>query len=61
LAVPLEHAQVHDEAAAPPHTRLFVHLPNTSGVLVPETTIAAFCRETERLLVETADSDTSSC
>ena len=57
LAVALEHAEAHDEAAAPPCTRLFAHLPNTSGVLVPEATMAAFCRETERLIVETADSE----
>ena len=56
LAVPVEHAHVHDEAAAPPFTRLLARLPNTSGMVVPEPTRDAFCRETERLLVDAADS-----
>jgi cytidylate kinase len=55
LEVPVEHAEVHDEAAAPRFTRLLARLPNTSGVVVPEATIDAFCRETERLLIEAAD------
>ena len=55
LAVPVEHAQAHDEAAAPPFTRLLARLPNTSGVVVPEATTEAFCRETERLLTEAAE------
>ncbi|MFZ0971056.1 MAG: cytidylate kinase-like family protein [Solirubrobacteraceae bacterium] len=55
LGVPVEHAQVHDEAAAPRFTRLLARLPNTSGVVVPEATSAEFCRETERLLIEAAD------
>lgn len=57
LAVPVEHAEAHDEAAASGLTRLLARLPNTSGVLVPEATNEAFCRETERLLVEAADAD----
>lgn len=56
LAVPLEHAEVHDEVAAPRVTRLLARLPNTSGVLVPEPTMDTFCRETERLLIEAAQS-----
>ena len=55
LEVPVEHAHVHDEAAAPRFTRLLARLPNTSGVVVPEPTTDAFCRETERLLIEAAD------
>ena len=55
LAVPVEHAHVHDEAAAPRFTRLLARLPNTSGVVVPEATSPHFCRETERLLIEVAD------
>jgi len=55
LAVPVEHAHSHDEAAAPRFTRLLARLPNTSGVVVPEATSPAFCRETERLLIEAAD------
>jgi cytidylate kinase len=55
LAVPVEHAHVHDEAAAPRFTRLLARLPNTSGVVVPEATSPDFCRETERLLIEAAD------
>jgi cytidylate kinase len=55
LDVPVEHAHVHDEAAAPRFTRLLARLPNTSGVVVPEPTTDAFCRETERLLIEAAD------
>jgi cytidylate kinase len=55
LDVPVEHAHVHDEAAAPPFTRLLARLPNTSGVVLPEATSAEFCRETERLLIEAAD------
>jgi cytidylate kinase len=55
LDVPVEHAQVHDETAAPRFTRLLARLPNTSGVVVPEATTATFCRETERLLNEAAD------
>jgi cytidylate kinase len=55
LAVPVEHAHSHDEAAAPRFTRLLARLPNTSGVVVPEATSPDFCRETERLLVEAAD------
>ncbi|HEX4280738.1 MAG TPA: cytidylate kinase-like family protein [Solirubrobacteraceae bacterium] len=55
LDVPVEHAHVHDEAAAPRFTRLLARLPNTSGVVLPEATNAEFCRETERLLVEAAD------
>lgn len=56
LGVPVEHAEAHDEAAAPGFTRLLARLPNTSGVLVPEPTIETFCRETESLLVEAAES-----
>jgi cytidylate kinase len=55
LDVPVEHAHVHDEAAAPRFTRLLARLPNTSGVVVPEATSPEFCRETERLLIEAAD------
>jgi cytidylate kinase len=55
LDVPVEHAHVHDEAAAPRFTRLLARLPNTSGVVLPEATSAEFCRETERLLVEAAE------
>jgi cytidylate kinase len=55
LEVPVEHAHLHDEAAAPRFTRLLARLPNTSGVVVPEPTTDAFCRETERLLIEAAD------
>jgi cytidylate kinase len=55
LAVPVAHAEAHDEAAAPRFTRLLARLPNTSGVVVPEATSAEFCRETERLLIEAAD------
>jgi hypothetical protein len=55
LAVPVEHAHAHDEAAAPRFTRLLARLPNTSGAVVPEATTDAFCRETERLLIEAAD------
>jgi cytidylate kinase len=55
LDVPVEHAHVHDEAAAPRFTRLLARLPNTSGVVLPEPTSAEFCRETERLLIEAAD------
>jgi cytidylate kinase len=55
LDVPVEHAHVHDEAAAPRFTRLLARLPNTSGVVVPEPTTDAFCRATERLLIEAAD------
>jgi cytidylate kinase len=54
LDVPVEHAEAHDEAAAPRFTRLLARLPNTSGVVVPEATTAEFCRETERLLSEAA-------
>ena len=55
LDVPVEHAHVHDEAAAPRFTRLLARIPNTSGMVVPEPTTDAFCRETERLLIEAAD------
>ena len=55
LAVPVEHAHIHDEAAAPRFARLLARLPNTSGVVLPEATSPEFCRETERLLIETAD------
>ena len=55
LAVPVEHAHTHDEAAAPRFTRLLARLPNTSGVVVPEATSPEFCRETEQLLIEAAD------
>jgi len=55
LDVPVDHAHVHDEAAAPRFTRLLARLPNTSGVVLPEATSAEFCRETERLLIEAAD------
>ena len=55
LDVPVAHAHVHDEAAAPPFTRLLARLPNTSGVVLPEATTDAFCRETERLLIDAAD------
>ena len=55
LAVPVAHAEAHDEAAAPRFTRLLASLPNTSGVVVPEATTAKFCRETERLLLEAGD------
>ena len=54
LEVPVEHAHVHDEAAAPAFTRLLARLPNTSGVVVPEATSPDFCRETERVLIEAA-------
>jgi cytidylate kinase len=54
LAVPVEHAHTHDEAAAPRFTRLLARLPNTSGVVVPEATSPEFCRETEHLLIEAA-------
>jgi cytidylate kinase len=54
LSVPVEHAHAHDQAAAPPFTRLLARLPNTSGVVVPEATTDAFCRETERVLIEAA-------
>lgn len=55
LAVPVEHAEVHDEVAAPRFTRLLARLPNTSGVVVPEPTMEMFCRATERLLVQAAE------
>jgi cytidylate kinase len=55
LDVPVEHARVHDEAAAPRFTRLLARLPNTSGAVLPEATSAEFCRETERFLIEAAD------
>ena len=55
LDVPVAHAHVHDEAAAPPFTRLLARLPNTSGVVLPEATTDAFCRETERVLIDAAD------
>jgi cytidylate kinase len=55
LAVPVAHAEVHDEAAAPRFALLLARLPNTSGVVVPEPTTDTFCRETERLLVDAAD------
>jgi cytidylate kinase len=55
LEVPVEHAHVHDEAAAPRFTRLLARLPNTSGVVVPEPTSPEFCRETERVLIDAAD------
>lgn len=55
LDVPVEHAEVHDEAAAPRFTRLLSRMPNTSGVVVPEATAPEFCRATERLLIEAAD------
>jgi cytidylate kinase len=55
LDVSIEHAEVHDEAAAPRFTRLLARLPNTSGVVVPEATSPDFCRATERLLIEAAD------
>jgi cytidylate kinase len=55
LAVPVEHAVVHDEAAAPRFMRLLARLPNTSGVLVPEPITDVFCRETECLLIEAAE------
>ena len=48
LAVPVAHAEAHDETAAPRFTRLLARLPNTSGVVVPKATKAEFCRETER-------------
>lgn len=56
LCVPVEHAHVHDEAAAPRFTRLLARLPNTSGVVIPEPTTDAFCRETERILIDAARS-----
>lgn len=56
LSVPVEHAHAHDEAAAPPFTRLLARMPNTSGVVVPEPTTDAFCRETERILLDAARS-----
>jgi hypothetical protein len=56
LAVPVEHAEQHDEAAASRFAWLLARLPNTSGVLVPEPTTDVFCRETESLVVEAADS-----
>jgi cytidylate kinase len=55
LDVPVAHAEVHDEAAAPRFTRLLARLPNTSGVVVPEATSPDFCRATEGLLIEAAD------
>ena len=55
LSVPVEDAHVHDEAAAPRFTRLLARLPNTSGMVVPEATTDAFCRETERVMIEAAD------
>jgi cytidylate kinase len=56
LSVPVEHAHVHDEAAAPRFTQLLARLPNTSGVVVPEATTDSFCRETERILIDAAHS-----
>lgn len=56
LAVPVAHAQVHDEAAAPRFTRLLARLPNTSGMVLPEPTTEEFCRETERIVTQAADS-----
>ncbi|MGA9875719.1 MAG: cytidylate kinase-like family protein [Solirubrobacteraceae bacterium] len=56
LSVPVAHAHAHDEAAAPRLTRLLARLPNTSGVVVPEPTTDAFCRETERILLDAARS-----
>jgi cytidylate kinase len=55
LAVPVEHAEAHDEAAAPRFTRLLARLPNNSGVVVPEPTTDEFWRATEQLLVQAAD------
>jgi cytidylate kinase len=55
LEVPVAHAEAHDEAAAPRFTRLLARLPNTSGMVLPEPTTDSFCRETERVLLETAD------
>ncbi len=55
LDVPVAHAEIHDEAAAPGFTRLLARLPNTSGVVLPEATSPDFCRATERLLIEAAD------
>jgi cytidylate kinase len=56
LGVSVQHAEAHDQAAAPRFTRLLARLPNTSGVLVPEATIDAFSRETEHVLIQAADS-----
>jgi cytidylate kinase len=56
LSVPAERAHAHDEAAAPPFTLLLARLPNTSGVVIPEPTTDAFCRETERILIDAARS-----
>jgi cytidylate kinase len=54
LTVPVEHAEAHDETAAPPFTRLLARIPNTNGVVLPEPTTDTFCRETERLLLQVA-------
>jgi cytidylate kinase len=56
LSVPVEHAHVHDEAAAPRFTQLLARLPNTSGVVVPEAMTDSFRRETERILIDAAHS-----
>lgn len=56
LAVPVQHAELHDEAAAPRFTRVLARLPNTSGVLLPEPTTETFFHETKRLLIEAANS-----
>jgi hypothetical protein len=55
LGVPQEHAEAHDEAAASRIAHLLARLPNTSGVVLPDATNEAFCRETEALLREVAD------
>lgn len=54
LGVPQQHAEAHDEAAHSRLAFLLSRLPNTSGVVLPEATNEAFCRETEALLREVA-------
>jgi cytidylate kinase len=55
LAVPLEHALAHDEAATKPALgRLLVGLAAHSGVRIPELTDSAFRHETERLIIDAA-------
>ena len=55
LGVPLEHAHAHDESAASPLAQLLARLPNTAGITLPNPNNESFCRETEALLREAAD------
>jgi cytidylate kinase len=55
LAIPLERAIAHDETAAPAPARLGILLASASAVKLPDPTDATFCRETERLINQAAD------